>query len=292
LTFPLVLLLAVARASADDLLDRFRKEYPAASQKLEEAYSHSRAVGTYTRTDSHGAFLYKEAFEDERRLGAVRDLSTYLESNFPKVPVGCMVAGGGTAQKYFDISRLPGEPNYSIDDFGPNEHFDVNSRVDVAPLFAAYCAEVYRVRDLLTDPKTTLISAKAATLGTQSVVEVDCTITGLPQGAVSRASIVFLQPSWAIKNWHFSIEAPDSPGDRTYREVSVEDGTVEYSALSPIPKVSKFVRLQVASTGAKDQMSWEVSNLQFVDIPEGQFELSAFGLKEPPAPVIYGEKHP
>lgn len=275
-----MLSLAVSQASGDDLLDRFRKEYPVASEKFEQAYSHSRAVGTYTR--SKGTLLYKEVFDEARREPAVRDISTYLQSNLPTIRPGCMAAGGGTAQKFFDISRLPGEPNYSIDDFGPDDHFNVDSRVNVAPLFAVYCAQEYRVRDLLTDPKTTLISAKAATLGTQSVVEVDCTITGLPQGAVSRASIVFLQPSWAIKNWHFSIEAPDSPGHRTYREVSVEDGTVEYSALSPIPKVSKFVRLQVASTGAKDQMSWEVSNLQFVDIPEAQFELSAFGLKEPP----------
>jgi hypothetical protein len=286
LPFALVLLVAAAHLYADDLLDRFRKEYPAAAQKLEEAYSHSRAVGIYMRRGSGGALLYREVFDEGRRESAVLDISTYLQSNLPRISRGCAVASGGTAQKYFDISRPPGRLVYTIDDFGPDANFDVDSRINFAPLFAAYCAEVYRVADLLADPQATLKSAKTTTRGTEDVVEVEFRKTH-SDGLVAEGSISFLQPSWAVASWDISYIPADKPEDKTS-----QGGTVEYGEMTPIPKVSKVIRFENSPTGPTNQVSWDVSNLQFVDIPEGQFELSAFGIKEPAAPIKYGEKNP
>src|SRR5436190_953148 len=53
----------ISQADGLDISKSFQSEYPLAARKLEDAYKHVRIVGTYTKTDDKGSFLWTKRFE-------------------------------------------------------------------------------------------------------------------------------------------------------------------------------------------------------------------------------------
>jgi hypothetical protein len=288
----LLFLAYVASSAHADWQDQFLTEYAGASEKLENAYSRSKAAGTLARTDSKGKFLWKKSYELDRRDPAVCGLYTTISSDNSRSPVGSINAIGGTREKYFNIFRAEGERGYFVQWFGPRKDFDLDVRPNFAPLFAAYCVEDWRIPDLINDKKWILRHVQEDHLDDKDVVRVDLTTEDksiVTWGGSVNMSIYFYLPTWTVAGWR-SDSKPRAAGPPQGANFEVKlEGRVEYDKTTPIPKISVVDRWRVTPGGRVDDIRYEVTSLEFVDIAEEQFQLRRFGVEEPSKQITPGQ---
>ncbi len=270
------------------LLDDFRTQCPKALTKLQNAYSHSRAYGVHIVTDANGKLLWRKSFEIAWREKAIRDLDTMLESNESRLPAGSVFAFGGTAEKYFGMHRLEGVQGFTVDQFGPQADFLVNARLNLAPLAAAYCRMTTSVPDMLADTAIHWQSARIDVVDKQKVIKIEY-LKHLPERRTEEGYICFEPNTWAVVSYRFTFRHDDTSAEQTDRNLTGE-GRVKYSEMQPVPKVSQVKSWRVRpGDRVEDEVTDDVTKLEFVELPEDQFTLKAFGIEEPNKPIIFGK---
>jgi hypothetical protein len=288
--------LSATFVSADepgDAIALFVKEYPAAAQKLDDVYSHARAVGKTTVMDGKNNIGQVEIFDDARKAGAVRSLCTVVkaaEASVDRCPPGLLAVSGGTADRYFQVTKSPGDAKYEFSWFGPRPDFVLNNRLTMPELFAATCLDGTPVADVLTGNDVTSKSASFDTFEGKKVLTIK--YEGKDKDPAksqwhSEGTIRLVEPGWAILTWRSVI------WDATSRVAPEDQGLtfelqVEYSQLEPEPKVSRVERWRSKSGKKLDHSIIEVKELDFGDLPDAEFHLQAYSIPEPDHPITPG----
>jgi len=253
----LVLFLCASIARGEDLLLRFKAEYPAAAKRLEDAYKHVR-IKAHHVSEERGGKLVEDA-EYMRSGDSIRRVLTQPH----KVEVR-----GGNARTYFILSK-PRDGEFSITSYEANTQFVKSSRLLYVPLVAPYCFYGNRVVDFIKLPEVTLKSASSTTLDDEDVIEVVLQ-TSTPKGPTVQR-LWFLPESWALSGFQLGLSG--APSERLASRATYEPGQ---------PPKLKSLDLWLNRGERKTQNEhYEITEIEFTDIPESEFRVTAFGLDEP-----------
>jgi hypothetical protein len=282
--------LSAARVLADehgDAMALIIKEYPAAAKKLDDAYSHVRAIGKITGLDAENNNTgMVTIFDQARKADAVRSLITVVKSpraDMDRSPQGLRLVEGGTADLYFEANKYPDDANYKFFWYGPRPDFVSNNHSTMPELYAVTCLDNTPVAAIVTGSSITSKSASFGTFEGKKVVTIKYAGKNKDPGQSqwhSEGTIRLVEPSMAILTWRSVI------WDVTSRVAPEDQGLtfnlrVEYSQLDPVPKVSKVERWRSKAGKKLDHTIIEVKELDFGDLPDAEFHLPFYDIPKP-----------
>jgi hypothetical protein len=274
----LVVAPAVCRGA---LLDDFIAAYPQAAAKLNDSYSHVRIQTTETTTDSQGRLVWKSRCEYLRAGDLFRKVSTVIEAGRPDTPVGFTGVQGGSAEKFFRISKMPDSSHYAISDFArlSDSKFLNTVQMSELPLFVATYGDTTNIAEYLNLPYIKLVSAQESTLDGMPVIEIVADEEFL-KSAPDQVHLYFLQGSLAFAGW----TEPYLTGHQTMNDPHQElNLRVVYDENNPlkIKSIHRWSALSSLPETKTDEKIISVDSIDFGDIPASEFTLAAFGVEEP-----------
>lgn len=260
-------------------VERFRREYPAAAEKLKAHFAQVRGAcrllmqrgGDSLRVDvdratfaaDHG--FQKVTIERDRKLGAGRARAEV---------VYCV--GPDTA---FSLSRLPGAGTYSVQGIGS----DWQDRSSYDTLFGRFLAAPYSVvgnplTRIMAYDSFRLVSAEEVDVAGQRLVRVDYEVGG--EGHADKAWL-HLDPAntWAIRGGE--VRFGRLPGGKLAFEVQYGDTAVD--GLS-------FPRRVTFTDPSLLQSSCEFDSIAHGTTPASEFTMGFHGLPDLTRPHVEGGK--
>lgn len=280
----LILLAGVFAAPANlraDVLDRLRHEYPSASEQLEARYSQVKIKTSEQLTDEHGELLFTQRCEYVRDGNLVRKYRTVLKSQRSDTPVGYVAISGGSSEKYFIVSKRPGDEQFTVADYGSKNETDFaeHAQMSCSPLFASRFADVTNIREYLALPFVQLVSGHEVLLDGQRVLDVLVkeTSENAPHADVH---LYFLLDSWAFAGWTRPVlwanQKMSDPHDVIHLRVT-------YSNNDPLKlsSVKRWISSTTAPGAKKDEEYITVESIEFGSTRTHEFTLAALGVDEP-----------
>lgn len=266
-----------------DLLAKFRQDYPRASEKLQESYSHVTVQTTERRTDRQGRFMWSENCTYLRNGLAFRKVATVTESgNARSGPaVGYIAASGGTPAKFFSMGKDPGQEQYSLTRFGAIDQSDflALAQVSCRPLFAAYCGDVTVIRKFIAFPYVHLVSARERLLDGKRVVEILVNETPT-QGAHSQLRLYFQPDTWAFAGWTQPVLGPHDKMTDPHSNIELRIGYVNGNSFE-LASIDRWEASTLSPDRRTDELRISVNSIQFGSLPADQFTMGALGMDEP-----------
>lgn len=266
-----------------DLLAKFRQEYPKASEKIQESYSHVTVRTTERRTDRQGRFMWSENCIYLRNGLAFRKVATVIETgNARSSPaVGYVAANGGTPAKFFSMGKDPGQEQYSLTRFGAIDQPDflALAQVSCRPLFAAYCGDVTVIRELIGFPYVHLVSAKERSLDGNRVVEILVDETPA-KGPPAQMRLYFKPDTWAFAGWTQPVLGPHDKMTDPHSNIELRIGYVNGNS-SELASIDRWEAPTLSPERRTNELRIAVNSIQFGPLTADQFTMGALGMDEP-----------
>lgn len=261
-----------------DLLRDFQDQFPAASARIENAYTHIRMKVRELDRDESGNT--KAILEDEflRSGDEVRGVVTTIQSADASNAVGDTYAFGGSPEQFFEAVRRANSSNFAIESLRPAnlKSYDAVNRNRCRPVFGVYCLFDTRVVDLLKFPDFKLLLAEKVSLDEREAVKVTASWPG-GQGVLMRYQLYFAPDTWTFMGWTIYGHPEDPSAPHSEWRLTYEPG-------SDPPKLVKMDGWGVrkAYPGVKrGGMTYDVESLQFGPIPASEFTVAALGVEAP-----------
>jgi hypothetical protein len=271
---------AISKAQSIAARESFLSEYPAAALKLQNAYSHVRMHGTYTKLDDQGIVIWTKHFEFLREDKFARAEMTTLASTRTEWPPGSIQAIGGNREKYFELTKLQGEATYSLKSIGAKSNFDEHMQTNCFPAYVAFSIGVVSIDDILNHKNAHLVSAEIANLGSIKVIEVAIQSKGSDSSPIIHR-LSFLPGSWALVDAKTTFSLPNGQVRLIGRQ------TVSYIPGSDPPKVARvdeWIEVPMKQGVKLGQRIYDITQVEFASIPPDQFILATYGVKDPSIP--------
>jgi hypothetical protein len=280
----IVLIALAAPACKADLLDQFRAEYPAATKKLNAAYSQVDIQTTETVFDEHGGVKWQFHCEYLRDGDHFRKSQTFVSTGTSVPTYSAVRVLGGSSEKFFDIQKAGEERDFRITAFGSIEEdaFLKRGAGDCVPLYGICFANAIDVQRYLSDPAVSLVSAKRVFWGGVWVVDVvaDVNFADEPHNQVE---FYFLPDSWALAGFSWpQLSGNMSPSDP---HPSFEQ-RIEYVGNDP-PRIKSIEQWETKKwePGIRTEGTRiAVDSIRFGPIGEEKFTLADLGVDEPVLP--------
>jgi hypothetical protein len=260
-----------------DLLRDFLDQFPPASARVQEAYSHVRMKVHELYRDERGGTrgVYEGEYlcEGEKVRGIVKTIQTSEASD----SVGNVKAFGGSSEQFFEARRSAGSRRFTMESLGfAPMSYDRDNRDRCRPMFGVYCLFDTRVVDYLKIPEVKVLSAEKISLDGHEAVKITTSWAASP-GTPMRYLLYFAPDTWAFMGWTI-YGYPDDPA------ASHSEWRLTYEPGSNPPRL---VRMDgwgdnPAFPGIRrGGVTYDVESLQFGPIPAAEFTFAALDVGEP-----------
>lgn len=277
-----ILIIFASSTHGDELLSRrFKKEYPTASQKLQELYSHLRMSGTEKREDDVKNWAFRG---NENSLCSIMKMKDGRSS--------VIVAN---AKQSFTLEKSSESRNYTVTSLGTASEQDLKELSQTIlkrafPVAVSYTIMTEPIVEFISDKSFKLINSSENERPDGKSIKIEWE-NSPPNGPKRRGSFEFSDVSWALLSYDLyflDVKAPDS----NQKWIIGRHGVIEYDGLkNGIPLVRRVRTWNSGPGGKSPETIMEVLEIVPGQVSQEEFELGAFGISSAPiaesSPIAY-----
>jgi hypothetical protein len=280
---------SAAPAAEDNLVARWRAEYPVASARWARALHAYEAEGVHTILFFDGTRSTTPVYSLARTGGSFTSLSNgrVREGRGGRETLHPSVACY-TPEHVFDLARTAAEGPYLIERFGPSTPPDAddlkNTHLVTIGLVDSIAATPLGVR--FESPAFSLVGTEALQEGGGPLLSLRYAWDG-PDGREEGTIVLDPEHDWGLRRYDMTrARAPDpdvKPTDRSVPRPMRHEGRVDYRRLpdgTPFPSLT--VSRVILASGAVQEERFEIRSASVGPPPPGRFRLSGYGLLDIP----------
>lgn len=280
----LLLALANVEARGSDLAQRFRADYPAASQKLRQYYSSLRA--TWRQTGGDGDRRIEFAANGGLLRSVVEQLSETRDAK-----AGESWASVANPELSFVLHRKAGKSDYYVVRMSDAESATTYAkaaetvRLNAPPPTTPYCFIDRPIDEWLKETDVAIVAMTQPVQGKPNLIRVEW--QALPREDLTRKGWFLFdsESCWALVEYHFDLAQKIRGRDEwTY---SIQKLYAEYEGKDGDVPVLKRVRRSAIMSGKENPLyEFRLDKTTPGPVPTREFTLAAFGIGMKPVRTI------